>query len=452
MPASENDTPTVDVFGNETQFPDEEDATSGLPCRNISEECIERTIEQLDLQDETLVPEDIEIIDVDLYAEAMEEEILNPKVRDATPVRRIVQDRQQRKRPRLIYAIEVPTLQEILRRDKQDREDLKKVEKMLNPKTTMKETEFCFTLNTIRDRLRPIGLDPYSIDLDHPTMEVMVTRRFLSTVYGGGFQCVDASIPEEKQILNNHNYPGFYFLSLGLNCHAPEMPGSPGLFFSPENDGEAFPIDDVKKLFTRITSVGKGGKTPLWQYQGEYALKPDQPLTSQEWASVDLSVRRKWVWEIWRLDWGKETRVRIFLRRRHGRKCTRAEFLKLINDKKDYANEVSVHDIAEALLRGEEKVAVWTVKCVGYDIAFQRDLAAKFANWVPPPKQPRKNTKKTKKNNKPARKKQVKKESEDEDTDFEGIAPAKTMKRRVMGKKRKRDSESSEESDEGDDY
>ncbi|KAG6806534.1 hypothetical protein H0H92_010918, partial [Tricholoma furcatifolium] len=201
--------PAVDIFGNEIPLPDEY-ATSG---HSFSQERTERTIEevvfvpqQVDLQDDTFVPEGINIIDVDLYVEPMEEEILNPKVRDATlrmveaivpqqvdlqddtlvpedieiidvdsyaetmekeilkpeprePIsvtERTVQDQQQRKRPRLILdAIEVPTLEEILRRDSQDREDLKKVEKMLNPKTTLKKTEFCFSLDTIRDRLRP---------------------------------------------------------------------------------------------------------------------------------------------------------------------------------------------------------------------------------------------------------------------------------------------------------
>ncbi|KAG6828766.1 hypothetical protein H0H92_006845 [Tricholoma furcatifolium] len=230
------------------------------------------------------------------------------------------------------------------------------------------------------------------------------------------------------------------------------MPGSPGLFFNPGCGGVAYPIPGVQKLLTRITSISKAVSTPLWQYQGEYVLQPAQPLTTQEWAVVDSSVRKNWAQEMWKSSyWGKGTRVRILLRRMHGRECTVEEFDSIIDDEKTYREEVSVDDIARALLRGEEKVAVWTMKCVGYDAAFQRGLAAKFADWVPPPKQPTKNTKKTKKDQKRARKKQVKKESE-EDSDSDDIAPTKTTKRPVMGKKRKRGLESSDENEESDEY
>lgn len=34
-------------------------------------------------------------------------------------------------------------------------------------------------------------------------------------------------------------------------------------------------------------------------------------------------------------------------------------------------------------------MAVYTLKCVGYDTKFQRNLAEKFPTWVPPPPKPK---------------------------------------------------------------
>ncbi|KAH0586955.1 hypothetical protein H2248_005785 [Termitomyces sp. 'cryptogamus'] len=236
----------------------------------------------------------------------------------------------------------------------------------------------------------------------------MVPRKFLSLVYGGGLQCAWANVAEETQKkLNNHKYPAFLYLTLDLNCHAPEMPGSPGLYFDAGCGGVAYPINGIHRLITRIARTPRG---PVWQYQGQYKLSPSNPLTTQEWASVDSSVRMNWAEEIWKsAEWGKAARVRISLRRSLGRSCTDEEFDEAFNTKCDY-RMITADDIAQALLRGEEvcrrssrtllvemptcdyikSVAVWTMKCVGYDAEFQRDLSAKYANWTPPPKQKKK--------------------------------------------------------------
>ncbi|KAG5732028.1 hypothetical protein E4T56_gene18254 [Termitomyces sp. T112] len=165
------------------------------------------------------------------------------------------------------------------------------------------------------------------------------------------------------------------------------MPGSPGLYFDAGCGGVAYPINGIHRLITRIARTPRG---PVWQYQGQYKLSPSNPLTTQEWASVDSSVRMNWAEEIWKsAEWGKAARVRISLRRSLGRSCTDEEFDEAFNTKCDY-RMITADDIAQALLRGEESVAVWTMKCVGYDAEFQRDLSAKYANWTPPPKQKKK--------------------------------------------------------------
>ncbi|KAG5732027.1 hypothetical protein E4T56_gene18255 [Termitomyces sp. T112] len=70
--------------------------------------------------------------------------------------------RQSKRRRVIMDAIVLPTCQEVLRcKATNDAEEFEKMKKMKNPKVNMKKVEFCFSVNTICDRLRPIGLDPY---------------------------------------------------------------------------------------------------------------------------------------------------------------------------------------------------------------------------------------------------------------------------------------------------
>ncbi|KAG6856369.1 hypothetical protein H0H87_005279, partial [Tephrocybe sp. NHM501043] len=294
---------------------------------------------------------------------------------------RLRSERRQLKRRRLILdAVELPTLAEVLRRATRA-EEVKKIEKWKNENTNLKKRELCFDVDTIRDRLRSIGLDLYPITLDHSVRDVMVTRQFMSTVYGGGQQCCWASVSEKKRILNNHNFKSFMYLSLDFNCHAPEMPGSPGLYFAPGGD-ESAPVEETQRLFTRIAKTQQG---IMWQYQGQYKVEPSHPLTTQEWGSVHSSIRNNWAAEIYRSTaWGKAIRVRIALRKALGRSCTDVEFQDAYDLNRSY-EEITIDEIGQALLCGHEKVAVWTMKCVGYDEDFQRDLVAKVATWTPPP-------------------------------------------------------------------
>ncbi|KAG6915380.1 hypothetical protein DXG01_011752, partial [Tephrocybe rancida] len=320
------------------------------------------------------------------------------------------EQRQPKRRRVIMDAVVLPTLQDVRRRA----EEVKKVENMKNPKATMKKLERCFDVDTIRARLRPIGLDPFPITLERSIREVMVPRGFISSVYGGGLISAWTNVSAQKQRrLNNTKYLEFLYLSLDLNCHAPEVPGSPGLYFDAGIQGRAYPIKGTHRLITRIAKSPIG---PLWQYQGQYQLKPVNPLTPREWASVAPSVRTHWAREIHKsTGWGKDTQERIARQKAqegdHG--------------------EVTVEDISQALLRGDESVAVWTMKCVGYDEEFQRDLAAKFANTGWTPKQKAKTAAKNAK---------AKKESEDGSVSL-GAS---------RGQKRKRANSESDESDESD--
>jgi hypothetical protein len=149
-------------------------------------------------------------------------------------------------------------------------------------------------------------------------------------------------------------------------------------------------------------------------------------------------MRNTWSKQLSKRPWGRRIRCSIKLRRELGREPTRKEVNEGL-DTDDKYFDVTPNDIARAFLQGQEVgenldpplytyslttrcskvISVWTMKCIDYDIEFQKTIVEQFATWTKP--------KKTKKEAKPAKKPTPKKrkltemddiESEDENEDY----------------------------------
>ena len=108
----------------------------------------------------------------------------------------------------------------------------------------------------------------------------MVSRVFLSSVYGGNQQQTFPTISKEK--LDIHGLDDFMYPNLLFNPCAPQMPGAPGLFFRARGQ-PAGHWPKVQRVITRIDSNA-------WQYVGQYKLSPAPSLTKDEWAAEDPQV------------------------------------------------------------------------------------------------------------------------------------------------------------------
>ncbi|RDB20273.1 hypothetical protein Hypma_012569 [Hypsizygus marmoreus] len=291
--------------------------------------------------------------------------------------------RQAKRRKVFMEAVEVPTLQSIFgdrvgpqigRAFEEDEEEIKvMLENLKNPNVKKSEGRV-LTLDTVRERLRKDGLGLYPIPLDKSVQDVEVTRLFLSKHYGGGM--VETFPTIGKKFLHLHDLRDFMYPNLDYNPHCPEVPGAPGLFFAADGH-HADPWPEIQRVISRIRSG-------WWLYQGQYRMKPAKSLTKEEWASQKQKFRNTWAKQIYKKDWGKTIRARIFLRERLRRECTEAELNKALDNERGY-HETTPDKILRAFARGEEFIAVWTMKCVGYDTEFQLNLANKFPTWVPPP-------------------------------------------------------------------
>ncbi|SJL01152.1 uncharacterized protein ARMOST_04470 [Armillaria ostoyae] len=256
---------------------------------------------------------------------------------------------------RRIVRVEVviPTLRAILDRvpAERDEEDdgSEIVQKLVNPKVK-KNRNAEFSLDTIQDRLK--GFKLFEVPLDHDVRDVAVTRLFMSNKYGGSPQ--DTFPRVAQSFLREHHMDDFMYLNLAMNPHAPQVPGAPGLFFDADEPVDEF--SKTRRVFSRIRST-------QWEYM--------------VWASK-LSTSK----------WGIHCRAVVHLHEQLGRRPIGREVEEALQGGNQYRN-ITREQIAEAFLKGWVIMAVWTMKCVDYGVNFQRELVAKYANWVPPPSKPK---------------------------------------------------------------
>jgi hypothetical protein len=135
---------------------------------------------------------------------------------------------------------------------------------------------------TVRSRIEDAGISliPYPINCSPEILNTRVSRRFMSTTYGGSSQATFPPISDKK---SKHNMRDFMYPSGDSQPEVPKLPGAPGLWFNIEygdHDG------CVYRLFTRVQK-----KTPAeWLYQGQYKLKRSLSLTRDEWVQQKISV------------------------------------------------------------------------------------------------------------------------------------------------------------------
>ncbi|KAJ6473212.1 hypothetical protein C8R45DRAFT_907813 [Mycena sanguinolenta] len=238
---------------------------------------------------------------------------------------------------------------------------------------------------TLRARLisAGIGTEPYPIDIEVDVRDISVRRDFMREHYGGNQFSAHPAIAKKWYTKMGHRY--FVYPNLVLNPDAPMIPGAPGLFMSASGRSARECIDKWNKGPYKV-STRLGTNDNL--YMGEYIIQPADSLTLAEWTEQTTAMRNKWCNKLAIKDWGKITRARIALREQLGRDPTFHEVETALKTGEKYRN-VNASDIASAFDKGDERVAVWTMKCIGYDPEFQRKLVRQITGWVPPPPGPK---------------------------------------------------------------
>ncbi|KAJ2912249.1 hypothetical protein MD484_g8160, partial [Candolleomyces efflorescens] len=252
-------------------------------------------------------------------------------------------------------------------------------------KIKLEDLEFDDDISKRRYKAHGISPFPVPINVGRDVYEVMVPRFFMSSVYGGNFVEVMPAISEEK--FREHGFRNFFYAALDAHPQAPRIPGAPGLWFSAGDvpDRESEPEPEILRVFTRVVTKPKA----LWQYQGQYQLRASESITKEEWARQAPEVRNTWISYLETVSWATETRAAIYGRKTFGRKATFDEILTILEQGLD--KNVTKEEIALAFTRGEQRLLVYTLKCVGYDVDFQHDLIQRFRKWNPKAAKEKKN-------------------------------------------------------------
>ena len=136
-------------------------------------------------------------------------------------------------------------------------------------------------VDTVFERITAIGHELYPIILEKAISDISFSREFISHIYGGNTQQTFPQIKRER--LASHGLNDFMFPNLSFNPHAPQLPGSPGLFFTTGDSDNPGEWPTVQRVISRI-------KSGEWLYVGQYKLAPVAPLTKEEWATQDNGV------------------------------------------------------------------------------------------------------------------------------------------------------------------
>ncbi|KAF4615940.1 hypothetical protein D9613_011356 [Agrocybe pediades] len=255
--------------------------------------------------------------------------------------------------------------------------DLEMLKSMKNP-LVKKIKDMELSLSIVRDRLIPIGVEPFNVTLPM-TSRTMVTRPFMSSTYGGNRQKMFPT-PSQK-FLDTHGMDDWMYIN-------PE--------FQPEGPKRQVLLACISILW------------PETQYMGMYEVKRSTPpaLTQAEWLSQADKVKKAWAKEISTKGWGYYARVLVLGRKMYGDKELTEKERDKVEARKDALKKVTPEEILRVYNDGFLRLGVWTMKCVGYDNAFQLELGEKFAAYVPPPPPPK--AAKADKGPKPPRQKQKK--------------------------------------------
>jgi len=150
----------------------------------------------------------------------------------------------------------------------------------VQPKGKKRIADMSLENPVLMKRLEPIGLDIYVINLPLAEINQMVSRRFMSAIYGGSMQATFPQIGEAK--LAEHGMNDFMYLHMDYQPYAPQTPGGCGLYFSTDEDSESW--EGVMRVLTRDLNIA------MWQYMGQYEVKVAASLEVAEWLQQDLKV------------------------------------------------------------------------------------------------------------------------------------------------------------------
>lgn len=220
-----------------------------------------------------------------------------------------------------------------------------------------------FDDDAMEELLRNIGNDPFPVTLDAAIRYLQVSRKFMSFFFG----CHNQKMFVTEKVKGRR----ICFLNI-VEGHpnGPRIPGFNGLLFMQEPHDGDHSLNGAELIV--FSHLGKH----RWLQQGIYRATLAPPLSQARWVLQNQSLKMWWANGIKVMNWGHDVRASIILRRDLQREPTVQELHEAYRSEEPFQN-VTEQEILEAFDRGEQRLGIYALKCIGYDEEFQRDIAAK---------------------------------------------------------------------------
>ncbi|KAI0654154.1 hypothetical protein C8Q70DRAFT_1030262 [Cubamyces menziesii] len=203
----------------------------------------------------------------------------------------------------------------------------------------------------IQDRL--IGIPQFPIPIPNlPVEKFLVSKNWKNNL-------PFLSVPLRELLASrNHILP-----KLALNPYLPSEPGSPGLLYQANDRIKWEPGDQTVFIWLDYG---------LLRYVGEYCLELDGPMSEQEYQSWPPELKKTWAITILTMSEFRAIRTRILLSHQLGRRPAGKEVMDAVKRRRfDNLEGVAKSNARSAIVsayeRGEERMIVWRMKCVGFD-------------------------------------------------------------------------------------
>ncbi|KAL5488387.1 hypothetical protein ACEPAI_6495 [Sanghuangporus weigelae] len=237
-----------------------------------------------------------------------------------------------------------------------------------NPEVEETEQGMMSGIEILHKRLAETGYKIFQIKASLAIINMTFSRSMLNYAFGGRMIDTFSTIETDRLPQSLRGYVGIRFMCLNAlyNAHCPQKPGAPGLYYA-LRDPARWP-NAQELVFTRYGSN-------RWNFMGIYSIAKSQQLSAEEFQSLSPKVQDTWFSNIWSHKWGNYTLAAIYLRKHQSAEPNDVEVEYYAKKKAALIHrKVTSNDVKQAFLSGAEKVNVWTMRCIGYNEEFKKQL------------------------------------------------------------------------------
>ncbi|KAI0654153.1 hypothetical protein C8Q70DRAFT_539990 [Cubamyces menziesii] len=239
------------------------------------------------------------------------------------------------------------------------------------PSTRPKHVPVLVTRMSPRIQDRLVNVPRFAIPSLSATLKDLLVARADMSISPWGLSTRRMCVTQKRADKRSFIFPQFKH-----NPHLPLEPGHPGLLY---RANDAFGWDTKAAHHTIFTGLGSS----RYRYVGEYRLTKDDPMSPEEFVSSKPEITNIWVNSIAGKPKFEDIRTRVILRDELAREPTVQEVASARQARRFRELNTDAQARAKPLIRiaykhGDERLGIWRMECVGFDLNMLQQIADKM--------------------------------------------------------------------------